>query len=416
MSLLTYKEARPWARAIKSKVVSREMPPWGADPRFGHFRNSRMLTQEQIDTIVAWVDRGAPEGTEAAPEPPPVGEGGWSHPSGRPPDLVVEMPFEMEIPAQGELPWFDLFQPWPFKEDKFVEALQVLPGNAQVVHHFTAATRMLKPGTGIGTGEAWPGGPILSNVLVDGNGRSLQGREAQADPSTRALNNSGTNAYLLIYLPPLGFQQFRPGVGKRIPKDSILRWGLHYTPTGSPERDRTRLGLWFQKVPMVAEAHTGSDGEVKIVQRQELLKDEKMPPIPAYEGNFAVSDLVTFQDDVTLYSLWPHMHVRGKDMTYVVTYPDGREEVLLHVPRFDFNWQLSYEFQEPLKLPAGSLLRILGHFDNSAKNRNNPAPDKEVLWSQQSWDEMFTGYHEVSFDKDDRRPPTTTASNQTPNR
>ena len=425
MSLRSYEAARPWARAIKAKVVAREMPPWRADPRFGVFRNAYTLTQAQIDTLVAWVDHGAPEGSGAPPVPPPVAEGGWSHPSGRPPDLVVELPFEMDIPAQGQFPWFTVVEPWPFQEDKFIEAVQVLAGNPAVVHHMTATMRKLAPGTKIGRGPAWPGGPVLSNIVVNADGTPVytkrnQGQRGQAtvpvsesaanDPPNEALNGT-----LVIYVPPRGFQQFRPGVGKRIPKDSVLQWNLHYTMTGKPEKDRSRVGLWFQQVPLTVETLTRSSnrGDTYITQGQEVpekvLSDPDsacagpcLPVIPANEPNYAATGITAFQDDVTIHLMWPHMHVRGKDMTYLVTYPDGREDVLLNVPNYNFNWQLYYEFDQPVKLPAGSTLKVIGHFDNSVKNRGNPAPEKEVYWSEQSWDEMFTGFYEVSIDKKDR--------------
>lgn len=427
MSLLSYKAARPWARAIKNKVAAREMPPWPVDPRFGVFRNARGLTQAQVDTIVAWVDQGAPEGTGARPAPPPLAEGGWSHPSGRPPDLVVEMPYDHDIPAQGQFPWYDIVQPWPFQEDKFIEAVQVLPGNLAVVHHIGAHWRRLRPGTKIGIGPAWPGGPVLSNVQVNDDGTPitpLDGRRVSSRPPAEGVGDE--EGSLVIYVPPRGFQQFRPGVGKRIPKDSVLHWTLHYTMTGRPEKDRSRIGLWFQQVPMTVETLTrGSSADTSfmtyITQGREvpetILRSPAsvcagpcLPVIPPNEANYKVTGITAFQDDVTIHLMWPHMHVRGKDMTYLVTYPDGREEVLLHVPRYNFNWQLYYELAEPVKIPAGSTLRVIAHYDNSVRNRENPAPDKEVYWSEQSWDEMFTGFYEASIDKRDRRVET--ASNR----
>ena len=214
----------------------------------------------------------------------------------------------------------------------------------------------------------------------------------------------------------MGFKQFRPGVGKRIPKDSVLAWNLHYTFTGKPEKDRPRIGLWFQQVPMSAELITNpGKGDAKVVQGQEILLEEgsrltELPVIPPNEGNWAATAIIPFQDDVTIHLFWPHMHVRGKDMAYLVTYPDGREEVLLNVPHYTFSWQLIYELDQPLKLPAGSTMKVLTHFDNSVKNRENPAPNKEVYWSEQSWDEMLSGYYDYSIDKRNRRVEATTTS------
>lgn len=417
MSLRSYKEARPWARAIKTKVVAREMPPWHADPRFGAFNNGRNLSQAEIDTMVAWADRGALEGPGAAPAPPPMAAGGWSHPSGRPPDLVIEMALEIAIPAQGQIPWFDIVQPWPFHEDKFVEAVQVVAGNVAVVHHLGAHSRIMRPGTKIGSGPAWPGGPILSNIQINEDGTATYRRDrdgqaaAPAGQGAEIVRDVQNN--LTIYVPPSGFNGFQPGVGKRIPKDSVLHWTLHYTPTGRPEKDRSRLGLWFQQVPMPVETLTRSGGDVQIAQGREVSKAVAgatdcggpcLPAIPPNEGNYKVTSITAFKDDASIHLMWPHMHLRGKDMTYLVTYPDGREEVLLSIPRYNFNWQIYYGLAEPAKIPAGSTLKVIGHFDNSAKNRENPAPNKEVYWSEQSWDEMFSGFYEVSIDKRDKAP------------
>ena len=415
MSLLSYKEARPWARAIKRKVAAREMPPWFADPRFGVFRNGHNLSQAQIDTIIAWVDQGAPEGTGAPPAPPSLAEGGWSHPSGRPPDLVIEMAVKIDIPAQGQIPWFDTVQPWPFHEDKFIEAVQVLPGNVPVVHHMGAHWRRLRPGTKIGTGPAWPGGPIVNNIQVNDDGTQI---ERTARPGAdQGVQDGDEQGSLAIYVPPKGINLFRPGVGKRIPGDSVLHWTHHYTMTGRPENDRSRIGLWFQQVPMNVETITSSRsrGGSVIIQGQEvaerILRSDCgtgpcLPPIPPNEANYAATVITAFKDDVTIHLMWPHMHLRGKDMAYLLTYPDGREEVLLNVPHYNFNWQIFYELAEPKKIPAGSTLKVIGHFDNSVKNRENPTPDKEVYWSEQSWDEMFTGFYEVSIDKRDRQLKT----------
>jgi hypothetical protein len=130
------------------------------------------------------------------------------------------------------------------------------------------------------------------------------------------------------------------------------------------------------------------------------------------EGDYSATVLLAFQDDATIHSFWPHMHVRGKDMAYVVSYPDGREEVLLSVPRYNFNWQLVYELDRPVKVPAGSIMRVVTHYDNSVKNRENPAPQKEVYWSEQSWDEMLSGYYDYSIDKYDRRVKTSDSASR----
>ena len=191
---------------------------------------------------------------------------------------------------------------------------------------------------------------------------------------------------------------------------------MHYNLTGKPETDRSALGFWFAKEqPHHEVLTTSTTGKSRIVASEELVASSgkedrdpfsqgpRVPVIPAHDGDWEITGIWALTDDVTLYGLWPHMHLRGKDMTYVITYPDGTEEVVLHVPKYDFNWQMVYDFEEPLKVPAGSTIKTVGHFDNSMQNRYNPAPDKEVYWGEQSWDEMFMIFTKYSVDKNDLR-------------
>ena len=203
-------------------------------------------------------------------------------------------------------------------------------------------------------------------------------------------------------MPGGGFQQFPPGAVKRISAGNVLAWGLHYTASGKPERDRHRLGLWFADGPHTHEVITKRIGEAHIIEGREFVAErglDEFPLIPPHAADWRITAITPFQDDVTLYGVWPHMHFRGKDMIFVATYPDGREEVLLSVPKYDFRWQLQYTFVTPVHLPAGSTIKAIGHYDNSAANKNNPAPGSPVHWSEQSWDEMFNGWMELSVDK-----------------
>ena len=165
MALTSYTAARPCARAIKGKVLAREMPPWYADPRYGRLRNEMTLTQDEIDTLAAWVDAGAPEGAGEAPELPTFAEG-WMHPSGRDPDLVIPMPIEYQIPAEGQSENFSIYQENPFDEIVDIQAIQLLPGNLRATHHSSLGARALPEGTTLGRGPAFPGGPIIDNVPV----------------------------------------------------------------------------------------------------------------------------------------------------------------------------------------------------------------------------------------------------------
>ena len=423
MTLMSYKEVRPWARAMKDKVLKGEMPPWRADGRFGTFRNDRRLTPAQVETIVAWVDGGAPEGDTPLTAELPVFKDGWSHPSGRPPDLVIEMADAFTVPAEGELPNFTIYQDLPpalKQQEHFLEAIQMLPGVIPAVHHASFGVVRLPPGQKVGTGEAWPGGPIVPGALLDaktGKSAGFQGdaNEAAGEVDVNEVGRrteSGTR--FCCYVPGGNFQQFRAGAGKRIPTEGYISWGLHYTPIGKPVVDRTRVGFWFQEAITheIVEISTGR--QTHIVQGRQLFDDEStpvrtsgvgntgfpaIPVIPPHTKNWAITAIRAFQDDATLYVLWPHMHTRGKEMTYVLTYPDGREQVLLSVPNYDFNWQIFYELKEPLKIPAGSTIKTIGSYDNSASNKWNSAPQKEVYWSEQSWDEMYVGFLDVSVDK-----------------
>jgi hypothetical protein len=416
MSLTSYQQVRPWARAIRSKVLAREMPPWFADPRFGSFRNSRGLSQEQIDTIVAWADAGAPQGTGLAPEPPVFPEG-WSH-AERAPDAIVEMPLELDIPSDGEVPYLSIWAENPFDEDKFVEAIQTRPSNKAVVHHAGAYNKVLPPGTRLGEQRAFAGGPLIPFPVPIDEGET---EDVQRDREARSVFRPTLTDLLQIYVPGGGFQMFRPGVSKRIHKDRYFVFQMHYAVTGKPESDRTALGFWFQKEPTHHEVVTQYRANTHIVETQERTAETDelqggagaaarvrqgsgrrppaIPVIPPRIADWKITGISAVTDDMTLYGLWPHMHLRGKDMTYIVTFPDGTEEIILNVPNYDFNWQVQYEFEEPMPIPAGSTIKVVAHFDNSIGNRYNPAPDKEVYWGQQSWDEMFQPFMEYSIDK-----------------
>jgi hypothetical protein len=390
------------------------MPPWFADPAFSRpLKNNTSLTDDEIATIVEWVDGGAPEGDGPPPLPPSYANG-WHLFDNRPPDAIVEMPLEFDVPAEGTLPVFTVWSPNPFTEDKYVEAVELRPGSVATVHHSDVTARALPPGTVLGRGRAWPGGPLIPFVPIFSDGRSFN--ELTGDPSSggpapaASLQTSlGGEApglpddnRLLFYVPGGGFQTFPPGAVKRISAGNVLAWGLHYTPTGKAERDRHRLGLWFARTPHSHEVITKRIGEAHIIETVEFVdRDGRIdfPPIPAFAEDWRITAITPFQDDVTIYGLWPHMHLRGKDMTFIATYPDGREEVLLHVPKYDFRWQLQYELVTPVRLPAGSTIKAIGHYDNSSRNRSNPSPEKPVYWSEHTIDEMFNGWLELSVDR-----------------
>ena len=409
MTLLSYDDVRPWAKAIKNKVVAREMPPWFADPDHSvKMRNDRSLSKEQIDTIVRWVDGGAPKGNDADLPPAPKFAEGWT--AGREPDYILEMPIEFSIPAEGELGVQMFYSPVPFKEDRFAETLEIRPGNRAVVHH-----------AGVFVVDIPEGAKIVEGRLVLPDGRSATDRAGESAAATRVNTNDtalpGANK-LLSWVPGRGVDSHRADIGKRIPAGKYINWQLHYNPTGKPEKDRTRLGIWFNKVPVSHEllirqagdplATTkgglslyraeGKEVEYTADEATTARRRNKTPNIPPYVESWSLTGITPVTEDITLYAMSPHMHLRGKSLKWVVVYPDGREQTILDVPRFDFNWQIQYELAEPLHIPAGSKILGIGFYDNSPKNKWNPAPEKEVYWSEQSWDEMYQPFTEYSVD------------------
>ena len=421
MALLSYTDARPWARAIKRKVVSREMPPWFADPRFGSFANDISLSDEDISTIIAWVDAGAPEGDGPAPEPAAFSEAGWSHPSGSDPDYVIEFPITWHLEADGETPNFNLYTPLPFDDVMLVSATQVRPGNYAATHHITTGLVNMPAGMVLGTGPAWAGGPEVdyvpvadpnadSDALDDLNNgkRSAQRELSPEDRAEAAAQRVGFGPYI----PGVGADLNRPGQAREVRGDlfDYIIWNLHYQATGKPEKARPSIGAWLstesknQRVRTLGLREHTSQGE-QLIAPPPLSPSERraaassrqvgqglnpmLAPIGPNDSNWTVTGIGAFQNDAVIQSLFVHAHVRGKDFTWVLTYPDGREDVLLRVPNYDFDWQFEYELAEPIQVPAGSTVKSIARYDNSRANRRNPAPHKEVYWSEQSWDDMY---------------------------
>jgi hypothetical protein len=351
MSLLTYADARPWARAIKQKVVTREMPPWGADPAIGKFKNDISLKQAEIDTIVAWVDAGAPEGNPANMPPAPTFAEGWS--IGQP-DYIFTMLQPFNVPADGTVPYMYVTIPTNLKQDIWIRGVELKPTNRRVVHH------------------------IISD-LIEGNGRPPDpAPKLTKDPARKEIP-SGLGVGLV---PGRLYGLFEEGVARKIPAGADIVLQMHYTTIGQPVTDQTQVGVVLAKEPP-AKLRLEGGGQMPNLTFV----------IPPGHSNYEVTAQQTFNRDLYLNSLYPHMHVRGKDATYTLISPDGREETLLRVPKYDFNWQHRYVLAEPKLAPKGSTLKITAHFDNSKTNRFNPDPAAEVRWGDQSWEEMLIGYY-----------------------
>ncbi len=347
-SLMTYKQARAWADPIREAVSDGLMPPWHADAPPGHFANDRRLAPEQKRTLLAWIDQGCPEGDPADAPPPRAYKEGWR--LGREPDLVLTMNRPVEVPAQflyglAGMPYQYVPAGGPFKEDVWVQAVEVRPDYRAAIHHVIAF--VVPPGMTMYD----VAGPDFGNYML---GAYVPGDEPIVYPE---------------------------GLAKKVVKGSRIILELHYTPNGKPGTDRSRVGLIFAKEPPKFEVTT------------DAIFNERFAIPPGAEG-YEVTARKTFDSPVTLIALTPHMHLRGKSFRYELVTPDGKREVLLNVPKWDFNWQAAYHLAKPRPLPAGSRIECTATYDNSAKNPTNPDPKARVRWGQQTWEEMMIGFVE----------------------
>ncbi|HKY05067.1 MAG TPA: DUF3471 domain-containing protein [Blastocatellia bacterium] len=407
MSLMSYKESRPWARSIKEKVVTREMPPWHADPSHGEFANDSRLTQDEINTVVAWVDQGAKEGDPKDLPPAPAADDGWE--LGKP-DLVLSMPEPYKVEASGPDDYIYFRIPTGFKEDRWIQAAEFKPGNKRVVHHAVVfietpdmldAARTLAKRRGKAPGahgevasvfEADEGGifeKVGTTKRVKADVRVVD--DACGAPPGHGGGGAGGNELLCVYAPGRNADVWPTGTAKRVPAGSNIIFQMHYSKTtGKPETDQTILGLYFAKEPVQKMIST-------------VLVTNFLFKIPAGADNHLVTACQTFNRDVELVNYMPHMHVRGKDMRYEIEYPDGRRETLLDVPRYDFNWQTLYKLKRPLPVPKGSKIIVTAHFDNSARNKMNPDATKAVRFGEPTDYEMMVGFVDFIRDKPKER-------------
>ncbi len=377
MSFLTYDQTRPWAKAMKQAVLGKQMPPWFADPHYGKFSNDRTLSTAEIDTLVSWADTGAKAGDpKDAPKAIAFVEG-WR--IGKP-DMVIEMPLAFDVPASGTIDYQYILIPTNFKEDTYVQIAEARPGNPAVVHHIIAFIR--EPGSPF-MKDAKPGVPFVPKDHVRTEDLTPEQRKKRA-PS----NGGGIGGdFLAGYAPGTVPFVMRPGEAKLVKAGSDIVLQMHYTANGKPATDKSRIGLIFAKEKPNARVLTLAAGAA----------DFEIPP---GDPNYQVDAKLKLQRDVTLVTLLPHMHFRGKSFEYRVTYPSGEKETLLSVPKYDFNWQLTYELEKPKVLPKGTVIECTAHYDNSANNKYNPDPSKTVRFGEQTWEEMMFGFFEVSVPMD----------------
>ncbi len=375
MSLLTYKDVRPWAKAIKAATVARKMPPWNADPRYGHYTNDRSLKQSAIDTLTKWVDAGAPEGDpNDAPAPKQWPSGDWEVE----PDIILDGP-DFDVPATGVVDWFWVAIPSHFTQDTWITSMQFQPVDPAVVHHIGITFVPHTP-------DVKYNEPIWERIQRDADLITVPGQPFQQTVVTR-LGLGGREQD--TYVPGHTISDYRPyNAARLIPANTDIYLNLHYTPNGTPIRTHVKIGFTVAKDP--------PKHQVLMVMVSGATDREHFR-IPANDGNWAAPvGEATFVRDVEIISMMPHMHVRGKSMTYTLTYPDGKVEKILDVPHYDFNWQLKYDTS--VKVPKGSKLRVDAHYDNSANNKYNPNPNRDVYYGEQTWEEMMIGYVGVLVD------------------
>jgi len=338
MSLVKFDDARPWAKSIRNRVATRTMPPWGADPEHGVFKNDPRLSDKEVATILAWVDGGAPKGDDKDLPKAPEFADGWTIGT---PDAVFEMQETFKIPATGTIEYQYLRIPTNLTEDKWLAAIEIKPQARAHVHHVIAYTQQA--------------GEKISEAGVLGPG-----------------NIGGVT-------PNKPGVVFDPGVGRLLSANTDIILQMHYTTNGEATTDKTVVGVKYLKAPPSMVQRGGSVIQPGFV-------------IPAGAPAHEVRGSRILAADTIITSFTPHMHVRGKDMTYIATYPDGRTETLLSVPKWDFNWQITYQLKEAKRMPKGTKIEVIAHFDNSPQNKFNPDPAKDVRWGDQTWEEMMIGF------------------------
>lgn len=364
MSLLSYEEARPWAKSIKKAVETRAMPPWHADPTIGKWKNDRSLSQSEIETLVGWVDAGAPLGNPADLPPPRKFVTGWKNGE---PDMIFKMPKEQVLSTDLDDEHRYVMIPTGLTEDRWVKSVEVRPGNVNVVHHVIIFTTN--------------GGALRKAAAERGAGRGLALRRA-----SRGDGSTGVGGGLGGYAPGALRPPLADGYGIRLPANSVLVLQMHYhKEKGQEATDRTSIGVRFCTAPVTHQL------------RSAPIMDRWLA-IPPGDPNYEADSSFTVPADVTIRTIMPHMHLRGKDMRVTAVYPNGQSKDLLFVPNYDFNWQTIYEAADPITVPKGTRLSVKAHFDNSAGNPHNPDPTQRVRWGQPTTSEMmiaFVGYELV---------------------
>jgi hypothetical protein len=349
---------------MKRVVSQKMMPPWFADPNFGHFSNDRALTEKEISTIVAWVNAGAPQGDPKDMPASPNFVEGWGIPK---PDVVFQLPHAFPVPESGMIEYQYVILPTGFTEDKWIQAAEARPTDRSVVHHIIAYVR--EPG---------------SNYFKDQKpGVFFEAPPPKQDEKTDT--SALPSDFLVGYAPGQPAEILRPGQAKLIKAGSDIVLEVHYTPNGKATSDQARLGLIFAK----------QTPKERVLTLSAVNGTFKIPP---GDPNYRVDASFEVPREVKLVGLHPHMHTRGKDFEYRLVFPNGETKTILKVPAYNWHWQLWYNLAEPIILPKGTKIECTAHFDNSPNNPENPDPTKTIIWGQQNWDEMMVGFFNLVFD------------------
>ena len=355
-AMTNYQMLQAFAPAIKEAIITKHMPPGQIDRKYaGTIINHRTLSNREVDTIVEWIDAGAPvEGDRDPLTETTYSTSEWVHGE---PDMIIEVPAQ-EIPAVGTMgpnaiPYRYTSVDLGLTEDKWLRGSQFLPSEPTVMHH------------------------MLNTVSIPGerNG-NLLGAQGEGQ---------GNMEYATIsaYVPGGDPEYYDENTGGLLRAGSIVNLQLHYTPDGTARTDRARIGLYFHDEGVVPEERMAGDCA--------CIFPNNWTPIPPYDPNFVQTAEIVVKQDIMLHTFLPHMHFRGKSMRATAIYADGTREELIDVPKYDYAWQLSYTWKEPKFIPAGTRLFVEGAFDNSVDNPMNPDPSREVPWGQMSEDEMFFG-------------------------
>ncbi|MBI3493219.1 MAG: thiol-disulfide isomerase [Acidobacteria bacterium] len=402
MSLLTFQDARPWAKSIATRVSKGTMPPWHADPAHGEFLNDRRLSETDKNTIVAWANADAPEGSPTDLPPMPTYSSEWL--MGQP-DAVFSMQEDYPIPAAGTVAYQYFLVPTNLTEDKWIQAMEVRAGDPAILHHVIVYARGPQPAPPPPTPA--PGQPRPAPLFQFAEGTtSIPAGQTGGPPlppeQRKPLGPNDRPAPRPMGPPVGGFapgqftRVYQEGTALKLVAGSTLIFQMHYTPNGKATTDRTRIALRF--------APRKPQTEVRIAS----LVNGGLH-IPPGAADHRVDAEMTIGQDVTMWSMLPHTHVRGKRWEYQVTYPDGRTETVLSVPNYDFNWQTDYVFKQPLKFPKGTKVHATAWYDNSTANKANPDPAQDVWWGDQTWEEMM--YTGLTFSID-ATPATPTAGQE----